>query len=355
MAQTSSAQQETSRFFRSRKSPSQLQCDEIAQLVTGSSSASPIDSPGSMSYTVSCPGPKQNHIVSFREQGAVLYEEMAKLAKHIHAHLVPESTYHGKVKGAEPPIFIYSMSYVRGASCIKFMPSSVELDPEEKAKQANLVKHLARYTSYKLRTIQRHLLTYSRCFADCWLQPLLVDRKTQVEQQEGIRQRLVRLAEESPSVLSNTVLSKLIDALPSLFSQDYPQILTHGGLSIANILVDENTFAITGIVDWSQAAAMPFGLDFDILLLATGFMARDGWHDYACKQFLQDTFWEELWAFSDIKGEERRVRIKDLAEAAGKIGAILRLSFWHNTDGTPPVEDAVQEGRMEQLRAWLSE
>jgi aminoglycoside phosphotransferase (APT) family kinase protein len=97
----------------------------------------------------------------------------------------------------------------------------------------------------------------------------------------------VRLAEESPSsILSNSMLSKLIENLPLLFNQDYPQVLTHGDFSVTNILVDENKFEITGIVDWSLAAVMPFGMDLDILFLPTGFMTQDGWHDYACKLLL---------------------------------------------------------------------
>ncbi|KAK0612327.1 hypothetical protein B0T17DRAFT_403216 [Bombardia bombarda] len=71
MTQTSWAQQETNRFFGGRKSPSQMQCDEIAQSVSGASTVSPVDSPGSMSYTVICngrPGPQQDLIVSILQR-----------------------------------------------------------------------------------------------------------------------------------------------------------------------------------------------------------------------------------------------------------------------------------------------
>ena len=45
MTQTSWAQQETNHFFGGRKSPSQKQCDEIAQSMSGASTVSPVDSP----------------------------------------------------------------------------------------------------------------------------------------------------------------------------------------------------------------------------------------------------------------------------------------------------------------------
>jgi aminoglycoside phosphotransferase (APT) family kinase protein len=83
------------------------------------------------------------------------------------------------------------------------------------------------------------------------------------------------------------MLSRLIEVLPSLFSQDHPQVLTHGDLSLTNILVDETTFEITGIVDWSLTGVMPLGMELDILFLTTGFMTLHGWHDYACKPILQ--------------------------------------------------------------------
>ncbi|KPM41998.1 hypothetical protein AK830_g4580 [Neonectria ditissima] len=339
MAHTSWAEQVTSRFFDGRESPSRVQCDKIAQSVSGASTVSPVDSPGSMSYTVVCSGRRgspQDLVVSFREPEAILDEEMVKLAKKIHGALVPESAYHGNFEGANPPLCIYSMPYLRGSSYIEVLDFQVEMDAAQEARHETFVTHLARY------------------FARCWSSPQPVDRITQTERQEGIRQRLTRLAEESPSsTLLNSMLSELIEILPSLFSQDYPQVLTHGDFSVTNILVDENNFEITGIVDWSLAAVLPFGMDLDILFLATGFMTRDGWHDYACKLLLQDAFWKEFWAVSGIEGEEDRGKTKGLAEAACKVGAILRLAFRRNADGSPSNDVLVSQSSVKQLRAWF--
>lgn len=154
------------------------------------------------------------------------------------------------------------------------------------------------------------MLTSLRYFARCWANSQPADRQTQLRQQEGIRTRLARLAEKLPSsILPDSGLSNLIENIPLLFSQGYPQVLTHGDFLVTNILVDKNEFEITGIVDWSLATVMPFGMDLDILFLTTGFMTRDGWHDYACKLLLQDIFWQEFWVVSGIEGEENRGRI----------------------------------------------
>ncbi|KIL90690.1 hypothetical protein FAVG1_06425 [Fusarium avenaceum] len=328
MSQSSWAQQATDRFFSSRKSPSQKQCDEVAESVSGSSTVRPVDSPGSMSYTVVCRGrsePEQDLVISFREQEAMLNEEIVKLAKEIHGDLVPESIYHGSMEGADPPLSIYSMPFLRGSPCIEVLAFQVEMDPEEEAKHCVFVKHLARY------------------FARCWSRSLPFGDQIQAEKQERIRKRLAWLADASPSSpLSTSMLSKLVENLPLLFSQDYPQVLTHNDFSVTNILLDENKFDITGIVDWSLATVMPFGMDLDILFLTTGFMTRDGWHDYACKTVLLDAFWKEFWTVSGIE-EERRGRIQSLAEAAGRIGAILRLAFRRNADGSPSEEVLVSE------------
>lgn len=151
------------------------------------------------------------------------------------------------------------------------------------------------------------------------------------------------------------MLPKLVESLPSLFCQDYPQVLTHGDFSETNILVDEDTFEIVGIVDWSLAAVMPFGMDLDTLLLTTGFMTPDGWHDYACKSMLEDNFWEEFWAASVIEGEERRGGLRSLAEAACRTAAILRLAFRRNDNGSPSEEVLVSETNMKRLMAWFGE
>ncbi|UNI20472.1 hypothetical protein JDV02_006553 [Purpureocillium takamizusanense] len=340
MTQASWAQEATDRFFSGRKSPTQKQCDEVAQSVSGASTVSPVESPGSMSYTVvckGCPGP-QDLVVSFREPGAALDEGIVKLAKEIHGDLVPESTCHGNLEGADPPLFIYSMPYLRGSPCIEVLSFEVEMDPGDEAKHRVFVKHLARY------------------FARCWSSSRSVHRRPQANQQEEICKRLSRLAEEPlSSILPNATLPKLIEGLPSLFSRDYPQVLTHGDFSVTNILVDRDQFEITGIVDWSLAAFKPFGMDLDILFLTTGFMTRDGWHDYACKARLQHTFWQEFWVVSGIEGDELRSRIRGLAEAAGRIGAILRLAFRRNDDGSPSEEVLRSESRMKQLRAWFGE
>lgn len=150
-------------------------------------------------------------------------------------------------------------------------------------------------------------------------------------------------------------MSRLERSLPTLFGQECPQVLTHGDLSVTNILVDEKSYGITGIVDWSLAAILPFGMELDCLFLTTGYMSRDGWHDYACRRRLHEAFWAELWSVSGVGDDTPRDHIRDMAERAARIGAILRYAFQRSADGSPSkalASDGASTWRY--LQAWLA-
>lgn len=49
-------------------------------------------------------------------------------------------------------------------------------------------------------------------------------------------------------------------------------------------------------------------------------------------------FWDEFWVVYSINRESRRERVGATAEAAGKIGAVLRLAFRRNADGSSAEE-----------------
>ncbi|KAH8692293.1 hypothetical protein BGW36DRAFT_400336 [Talaromyces proteolyticus] len=88
---------------------------------------------------------------------------------------------------------------------------------------------------------------------------------------------------------------KHLASIPLLREEPYPQILTHNDLSETNILVDVETFEITGVIDWSLAKELSFGLELDSLLLTIGCMELSGWHNYTCCMLLLDAFGDEFW------------------------------------------------------------
>jgi aminoglycoside phosphotransferase (APT) family kinase protein len=191
-----------------------------------------------------------------------------------------------------------------------------------------------------------------RYFARCWLKPQQLTAEARAEAMDEVRRRLLLLS--SSRILGAPVVSELERSLPILFGQEYPQVLTHGDFSMTNILVHEDTYEITGIVDWSLAALLPFGMELDCLFLTTGFMDLDGWHDYACCSQLREAFWTEFWSASGIEDGAGR-NIRNMAEQAARIGAMLRYAFRRNANGSPSEalapEDAVA---WKYLRAWLA-
>lgn len=147
MKERSWTQQVTDRFFETRESPAQSECDDLACKISGGSTIEQVRVPGSLSYTVLCkdsPDEQRDLIVSFRQSDSTLDQAVIKLAQCIHGPLVPEATFHGKVPGSNPPLLIYTMPCLQGIPCLEALVTKAELNPEEEAKHISFVKHLAR-------------------------------------------------------------------------------------------------------------------------------------------------------------------------------------------------------------------
>lgn len=115
---------------------------------------------------------------------------MVKLAKEIHGDLVPQSTCHGDVEEADPPLSIYSIPYLRGSSCTEVLAFQVEMDPEEEAKHGVFVKHLARQLPHKPDIYSEAiLLIFFKVLC-----AMSVQLSAQAERQVGIRKRHTRPA-----------------------------------------------------------------------------------------------------------------------------------------------------------------
>ncbi|KAF2092864.1 hypothetical protein NA57DRAFT_82011 [Rhizodiscina lignyota] len=336
MGTKSWAQQAVEEFFQHRNSPSQADCDQRAQSITGASLVRPVDAPGAFSYTVICTSCRggRNFIVSFREPEAHLDVAMVELAKNIHGNLVPETTDVGAVKDADPPLGIYVMQYLPGIPCLNGISGSVDMDVNEETRHCSFIKSLARY------------------FARCWSKPQRVDYEIRATQKTAISRRLAALTSSS-SALPSSAISELESRLPALFDEEYPQVLTHGDLSLTNVLVDKDTHEITGLVDWSLATVLPFGMELDFLLLTLGFMNLSGWHDYICRERIQAVFWDEFWTSTGIRDYTQQTGIRSRAESAAKIGTMLRYAFKRNADGSASETVQLSGSMVACLPIWL--
>ncbi|KAF3050033.1 hypothetical protein E8E11_004357 [Didymella keratinophila] len=72
-----------------------------------------------------------------------------------------------------------------------------------------------------------------------------------------VTQKLQKLVRELPDQRLRERAMIMLDKICAL--DDYPVVLNHGDLIPSNILVDEQTWKITGLVDWAEAEHLPFG------------------------------------------------------------------------------------------------
>jgi hypothetical protein len=69
--------------------------------------------------------------------------------------------------------------------------------------------------------------------------------------------KLTKLAAELPDRWLRAKAQATLDKIQQI--DDYPVVLNHGDLIPSNILVNEDTWHITGLVDWAEAEFLPFG------------------------------------------------------------------------------------------------
>jgi hypothetical protein len=101
-----------------------------------------------------------------------------------------------------------------------------------------------------------------------------------------------------------------------------PIVLNHGDLIPSNILVDEGTWEVTGLVDWAEAENMPFGMCLYGLEYLLGFVSTVQYevahsmldapvfvyHDFA--KYLRDIFWRRLCELvPDVKIRHEDVKV----------------------------------------------
>jgi hypothetical protein len=73
----------------------------------------------------------------------------------------------------------------------------------------------------------------------------------------SIRSKLEKLNNELPDSLLRDKAKATLDRVQHM--ENYPVVMNHGDLIPSNILVHEDTWAITGLIDWAEAEYLPFG------------------------------------------------------------------------------------------------
>lgn len=72
-----------------------------------------------------------------------------------------------------------------------------------------------------------------------------------------------------------------------------PIVLLHRDFGTCNIMVDETSCHLVGVIDWAEADVCPFGLNLHSLEALTGDLhLRSGWTRYEDYDALQGVFWD---------------------------------------------------------------
>lgn len=128
-----------------------------------------------------------------------------------------------------------------------------------------------------------------------------------------------------------------------------PMALLHRDLGSCNIVVDEATCRLIGVIDWAEAEMCPFGRNLHSLQSLTGNLhLRNGWTRFGDYKTLQDVFWEsfkrEVGGLSD--DQFRSIKL------ARALGLLLSCGFTSRLANEPepvPIQGDDEYGRYNMM------
>ncbi|KAI1174369.1 hypothetical protein F4777DRAFT_387634 [Nemania sp. FL0916] len=313
---------EIAHFFE-QTSATRSECDASAKELVGGDVV-PVAIQGVCSYTVYA-GPNQEFVVQFRLRSLDLKSEIVNLARHIHGSLVPDISFKGQlgkatdVTGKEPSC-IYVMTRAQGISYLDF-----------------ILKHDFPMNSPEWFGWRHSMIAdFARFFALSWKHPQDVGPSYLNSLRFKCEKELLILLGSLPAPFHPAV-QKSLDSLPAIF--DLPAVLLHKDFGQFNIMVDDSSCHLVGVIDWAEAEIGPFGLNLYSLQRFTGhFHLKNGWERYDDYDSLQETFWSvfrnEVGGLTDS--------VVDAIHSAMVVGLLLSHGFTSRLANKPepvPIED----------------
>ncbi|KAF4454064.1 Protein kinase-like domain protein [Fusarium austroafricanum] len=287
-----SMEDEISNFF-AKTSASRAECDERAEELVGGK-ATPVKVQGVCSYTLYA-GPCLDYIVQFRLEPSRLNMKIISLASEVYGTLAPTVSFQGQIGQAsdesnvKKPLYVYLMHRMKGVTHLDFILAREcpENSPEAFAQRGRLMADVARFFALSWKAAQPVDQTYHK----------------------KVRERLVRelgILLKALPVRLHRITKKCIDSIDDILS--LPMVLLHRDFSAFNIMVDQRSSHLVGVIDWAEAEIGPFGLDLHFLQSITGKLHYEkGWTRYDDYDSLQQVFWttfkDEVGGLSDDRIE----------------------------------------------------
>ncbi|KAH6644737.1 hypothetical protein C7974DRAFT_27001 [Boeremia exigua] len=250
----------------------------------------------------------------------------------------------------------YEMNTLEGVPFSRLQACLPSTRAELRDKQKTLIINLANIIaqSWPVRESRRRRDSVLRP------EPLATEEQTFLSQCRGkvgsrIVQKLEELSEKLPDQWLRERARATLDKLRKIL--DYPVVLNHGDLIPSNILVNEETWQITGLVDWAEAEWLPFGTCLYGLEHLLGRLQRPSQDSqppnfvyYANAPQLREAFWTSLAGLiPELRGSEEGVRIMRDA------GVFLWHGYAWDDGAIDRVVDEVNDSEeLAKLRAFLS-
>ncbi|UKZ68213.1 uncharacterized protein TrAtP1_009248 [Trichoderma atroviride] len=300
--------------FFTKTSVTRPECDARAiELTEGK--AIPVEGQGNYSYSIYA-SLDQEYVVQFRLKSLELKDETSVLARKIFGQLAPSVSFKGKMgeeTSGKEPLYAYVLERMKGVTQIDFILASgfPKNSQETFTSRENLIVGVAKF------------------FALSWNAPQQVDPVYRDQLQKTYTTELTMLQTALPD-LFQPIIKECIESIDNIFS--LPMVLLHQDFSSCNIMVDEKTCHLTGVIDWAEAEVAPFGLNlYTVQGLAGHFHLRDGWSRYDDFDHLQSVFWSTFHEEVGDLSEETLCTIK-LARTTGLLlsrGFTNRLANQH--------------------------
>ncbi|KAL8354334.1 hypothetical protein RB601_003951 [Gaeumannomyces tritici] len=325
--------------FFSQTSVSREECDQVAKDLVGHSQVVPVPIQGVCSYTVYV-GEQLEFVVQFRLKSLQLKLETVTLARQIYGELVPEVSFRTQLgedaaTAGQEPLLVYVMTRILGPSRLDFIIADKFPDnsPENKARRRNLVKDVARF------------------FATAWKAPQHVEPAYHDHMAETFNKDLQSLLVALPTRF-HPIIRATIKSLPKILN--LPMVLTHGDFFESNIIVDESSYHLAGVIDWAEAEITPFGVNLvSPQLLMSKLHLRDGYIRYDDYDELTGLFWS---TFTSEAGGLSVDTIKTI-KAARVLGVLRSKGFTARLGNmatpVPIGDDAIGRYKMMQLDGLL--
>lgn len=175
-----------------------------------------------------------------------------------------------------------------------------------------------------------------RFFALSWKGPQLVDQKYRDNLYNKYKEELHLLLVSLPDRF-HPIIQKSLDSLPAIFS--LPMVLLHKDFGVCNIIVNEESCNLVGVVDWAEAEIAPFGLNlYSHQRLISKVHIKNGWTRYDDYVTLEETFWN---TFAKEAGGLSSETIRAV-KAARIVGLLLSRGFTSRLANMPepiPIQD----------------